>query len=185
MIPVLGAALLFSDPAAADSAVIKYPGRHPNYSFEAEPHMAVGLYSPGPSHDGFGLGFRGTVQIVDNGFVKTINNSVGIGFGLDWLHYDDDECYRFRGDLICGDDYDYNLFWIPVVMQWNFWLSENWSVFAEPGLSIRLNDERYFNDHIDIDPTLFIGGRFALSDDVTLTMRLGHPTFTFGVSFLL
>lgn len=180
---------LLTAPAFADRLVIKNPGQHPNYTFEAEPHLALGFFDFGPGDDdGIGLGFRGTIPIVENGFVSTINNSVGIGFGVDWLSYDHHHCHdEPRGVRVC-DEHDIDRFWIPVVMQWNFWLSENWSVFGEPGLSIRFDDRDDRNDrdgHMDIDPTLFLGGRFALSDAVQLTMRLGHPTFTFGVSFLL
>ena len=37
-----------------------------------------------------------------------------------------------------GDTASYLVF--PVVMQWNFWLSQNWSVFGEPGLVIYMLD---------------------------------------------
>jgi hypothetical protein len=172
--------------AQADQMVIKNPGRHPSYSFEAEPHVLVGPFNIGPADDGLGIGFRGTIPIVDNGFISKINNSVGISFGLDWLFFDDRGCYRVRGSRVCYDDgYEYDVVWIPVVMQWNFWLSQNWSVFGEPGLVFRVADDRYFDDDIDIDPTIYVGGRFLVSDSVALVMRLGHPTFSFGVSFLL
>jgi hypothetical protein len=66
-------------------------------------------------------------------------------------------------------------------MQWNFWLSENWSVFGEPGTSMRIDD-----DKARFDPFVFYaGGRFHFSDFVTLTMRVGRPTASVGVSFLL
>jgi hypothetical protein len=58
-------------------------------------------------------------------------------------------------------------------------------VFGEPGLSIRLNEPDYYDDDIDIDPTMFVGGRSRLTEGVHLTMRVGHPTFSLGVSFLL
>jgi hypothetical protein len=182
----LGAIALHAAPASADRGTIKFPGQHPNYSFDAEPHLVAGFWDIGPSDDGLGLGFRGTIPIVDNGFVSTINNSVGIGFGLDWLHYEDDGCYRRRGDVICPDnDYEFDVLVLPVVMQWNFWLSERWSVFGEPGLVIEMYDNDYFDDDVDIDPSLYIGGRFLFNDDVGLVMRLGSPTFSIGVSFML
>jgi hypothetical protein len=148
--------LLASAQARADRGVIKLPGNHPDYVFEAEPH---GLIAPFHKFTP-GVGFRGTIEIVDNGFISTINNTVGIGFGIDWT--------RHRT-------------WIPVVMQWNFWLSENWSVFGEPGTSMRLD-----HDKARFDPFVFYaGGRFHFSDFVTLTMRVGRPTASVGVSFLL
>ncbi len=67
-------------------------------------------------------GSGGTIILLDNGFVKTINNSVGIGFG---------------GDIF----FRHGTFFIPVVMQWNFWLSTHWSVFAEPGIGFAANPE--------------------------------------------
>ena len=77
------AATIFSvSSARADESIIKNPGDHPAYRFEAEPHGLIGF--GGPFRHGnadLGAGFRGTIILLDNGFVKTINNSVGIGFG--------------------------------------------------------------------------------------------------------
>src|SRR5690606_41656931 len=68
------AALACATAEAHAQSIIKRPGAHPNYSFEAEPHLVF----RDNSHDdgtGFGPGFRGTVVIVDNGFISKINNS--------------------------------------------------------------------------------------------------------------
>ena len=149
------ATLAFSASAHADRSIIKYPGDHPDYVFEAEPHLVVG-----PIPDFFpGAGFRGTIELVDNGFISSINNTIGIGFGAD----------------INSDGGG----WIPVVMQWNFWLSENWSVFGEPGGVVR------FGKHEGVAPAFFAGGRFHFSEYITLTLRAGYPGFSVGVSFLL
>jgi hypothetical protein len=70
-------------------------------------------------------------------------------------------------------------------MQWNFWLSRQWSVFGEPGLGLRYQgDPRGHKLHLDF-PELYAGGRFQLADTVTITLRAGFPTFSAGVSFLL
>src|SRR5262245_12860229 len=72
-------------PAQAQS-VIRQPGVHPDYVFEAEPHILFALDPPGHGGgDGIGPGFRGTIEIVDNGFISKINNTVGIGFGADYI----------------------------------------------------------------------------------------------------
>ena len=152
LILVVGGSTL-SRLAAADQLTIKLPGRHPDYSFEAEPHLMVVPFGRLET----GAGFRGTVQIVDNGFVSAINNSVGIGFGADITN---------RGT------------YVPVVMQWNFWLSQNWSVFGEPGISLGMGRHR-------LRPAIWAGGRFRLTDTITLTLRAGSPDLTFGVSFLI
>jgi hypothetical protein len=34
-------------------------------------------------------------------------------------------------------------------------------------------------------PAIYAGGRFHFTEHITLTMRVGHPTASVGVSFLL
>lgn len=168
LVPLLLPAVVFTFSAEAAAVnTIKRPGLHPNYVFEAEPHLVVGFDVPGPKgkggfNSGFGPGFRGTIELVDNGFIKTINNTVGIGFGVDWL-----------------SPFDHNIFWVPLVMQWNFWLSDKWSVFGEPGGGI------YFGKASGVRPAFYAGGRFHFSDSVALTLRAGYPNVAVGVSFLL
>jgi len=147
--------LCASEEARADELLISEPGVHPDYIFEAEPHALLEPFDKDPK---FGVGFRGTIELVDNGFVQTINNTVGIGFGLDWVD---------------------GRFTVPVVMQWNFWLSENWSVFGEPGGAIRFGK----GDAKPI-PVLMGGGRLHFSDYIALTLRAGYPSFSAGISFL-
>jgi hypothetical protein len=189
------AAAVASVPAVAQST-IKQPGQRSHYSFEAEPHFLFGAIDPPgcPRGDGFGAGFRGTVELVRNGFVKTINNSVGISFGFDWVRYPYDYyrggiCTDFtgapNGTLVCtevdGGSSGRNYYYLPVAMQWNFWLARRWSVFAEPGVL------PYFHDgHLHFSPiSLYAGGRFQFSDQVALILRIGYPTLSLGVSFFL
>lgn len=191
------ATTLSSAPAHADS-IIKNPGDHPDYSVELEPHALLGwghLYAG----NGIGIGGRATVPIVQNGFVKTINNSVGITFGLDWLRYSG--CY-YRGwrgrngvvtDYGCGASY----FLFPVAMQWNFWLTEKWSVFGEPGLYVyhgvfdNYCDPNVFGpgctypSRTSVDFAFYAGGRYHFNDKISLTMRIGYPTISIGASFFL
>ena len=145
--------------AHAETNIIKDPGRHPHYVFEAEPHF---LLAPlGKEKLLPGVGFRGTVVLAQEGFIDRINDSVGLGFGVDYTHDNT---------------------WIPIVRQWNFWLSEHWSVFGEPGMAIKIEDRGHATR---ADFTIYGGGRLRLSDRVTLTMRVGYPAFTAGISFLL
>ncbi len=151
--------------AQADESIIKNPGDHPNYVFEAEPHGLVGFGGPFRKGRGeLGAGFRGTVVIVDNGFVKSINNSVGITFGLD----------AFFSDR--------TTFFIPVGMQWNFWLTTHWSVFGEPGIGFAANQDK---GRDLLHPILMVGGRYHFNDKVSLTLRLGYPAISVGASFFL
>ncbi|HEX3776373.1 MAG TPA: hypothetical protein VHV51_17995 [Polyangiaceae bacterium] len=182
--------LALSTHAHADTMIIRNAGDHSRYRFEAEPHLLLGLIDPpGPADGtGLGVGFRGTVIVLDNGFVPTINNSIGVGFGLDWVHYGGGRQYCVTdtgpsGTMVCADSASVSELWIPVVMQWNFFLSRQWSVFGEPGLAIRYQSVPGVRD-LNVDPQLYVGGRWHFSDQMTLTMRLGYPTFSVGVSFM-
>jgi hypothetical protein len=192
------AALSYSAPAFAQST-IKSHGARPSYGVELEPHILLSpYYPPGPGDsDGLGLGARATFEILSGGFIPKINDSVGIGVGLDWVHHGVEdraprgECTRFvsapNPDVpVCvevdGDAYgSRNYLYVPVVLQWNFWLHRQWSVFGEPGIALR-----YRSDDFGFNPlVLYLGGRFHFTENLTLTMRIGYPTFSAGVSFLL
>jgi hypothetical protein len=174
-------ALVVDSPARADDT-IKHPGDHPAYNFEAEPHLLFGWDNVYAS-DGYGIGARFSIPIVDNGFVPQINDSVAIGFGLDLLHYD--ACWY---NAPCSANYIH----IPVVMQWNFYVAHRWSVFGEPGLVIF---HGFFEDCppqlncpgrprvTSIEPALYLGGRYHFNDRMALTMRIGFPSISVGVSF--
>ena len=157
----LAVALLAPPASAAEENLIKEAGDHPEYRFEAEPH---GLLGYGPAFDrgsGVGAGFRGTFVIVQNGFIKSINNSVGIGVG---------------GDLLFNNK---SYVFVPVVMQWNFWLSTHWSVFGEPGLGFSFGARDVFG------PVFYAGGRYNFNEHIALTIRLGYPMVSVGASFML
>ena len=186
----LGLALAVTRPARADTLIIRSPGDHPRYDFEAEPHVLLGLIDPPGvgSGSGLGLGFRGTLVLLENGFVPTINNSVGLGFGLDWVHYGHgrNRCNRDPGPsgvCVFDDTESVNNLWLPVVMQWNFFLSRQWSVFGEPGLALRFQAARG-DQSFQVDPQLYVGGRWHFADGFALTLRAGYPSFSAGVSFM-
>jgi hypothetical protein len=176
-----GGILAAPTPARADDT-IKHPGDHPAYTFEVEPHLLLG-WDNVYGGNGWGGGVRFGIPIVDNGFVDSINNSVAISFGVDLLHYD--RCWH-AGSCV-GNYIDF-----PVAMQWNFYVGKRWSVFGEPGLVLY---HGFFEDcpngvvcpgapvATSLEPALFLGGRYYLSDRTTLTMRIGFPSFSFGVSF--
>lgn len=155
---VLGAFVLFlGRPALAETATGRMPDAHPHYAFEAEPHGLIGLWAP----KAYGVGFRGTFLLSDSGFIRNVNDTVGLGVGIDWTH---------------------DTTWVPIVLQWNFWVSQHWSVFAEPGVGLRWRDQF---ETFGPDPTLYGGARWQFAPGVTLTMRVGYPAFALGFSFLL
>jgi hypothetical protein len=180
-------------PASAQS-IIKTPGDHPNYAVELEPHLNFGwanLYAS----SGVGAGLRASIPIVQNGFIPTINNSIAISFGLDWIRYSG--CYYGSGVFANGNDIGCgaSFFLLPVTMQWNFWLTPRWSVFGEPGLYVyhavfdNFCDTRFKGcvepTHTGIGFAGYVGGRLHFNDTVALTLRVGYPTISLGVSFLL
>ena len=180
--------------SAEAQSIIKNPGDHPDYKVEIEPHVNFGWASRWASN-GYGAGARFSIPIVKNGFVPSINNSVAISFGLDYLRYSG--CYysdkKFANtDFGCGASF----LILPVAMQWNFWLSPKWSVFGEPGLYVYHGlyddfcDSRFGNacsqpSRTSVDFLFHAGGRFHFNDTVALTLRVGYPTVSLGVSFLL
>jgi hypothetical protein len=196
-----GIALSIGPSAALADDTIKRPGDHPKYVVEIEPHALWGWthYDYAPT-DGFGLGGRFSIPIVDNGFVPSINNSVAIGFGVDWLHYSGTGCYVYNvgGHIYTGPCYgvgDANYLFFPIVMQWNFFVAEKWSVFGEPGLIVYHGFFDYCYGaapgsgcvnptSTGVDFAFYAGGRYHVSDHVALVMRIGYPTFSFGVSFM-
>ena len=203
---VLGLVGAASPREARADDTIKRPGDHPHYSVELEPHGLL-AWSDQWVGTGFGLGGRVSIAITHDGFVKTINNSVAIGLGLDWVHYGGTGCYydpRFP-NYCYGPGYygSADFLQFPIVLQWNFYVAEHWSVFGEPGLYIwhafypsypcgapglpgcGLYYYGYGND-TGVGPAFWVGGRYHFSDSVSLTMRLGYPDLlTIGVSFFL
>ncbi len=197
----LGVPLLWTAHAsAAEHSIIKHPGDHPDYSVEIEPHLLGALISP-MAGDGFGLGARFSIPVMENGFIPTINNNAAIGFGVDWIHYGN--CYRnwqhrYEWGYGCADA---NTFYFPVVLQWSFFLSTHFSAFGEAGVGFHYTDwgdDCFYYDshgaryatgcgpggHFNWDPfILMVGGRYHFSEKVALTGRIGYPYFSFGVSF--
>lgn len=178
---------LCAPSAALADDTIKHPGDHPKYAVEIEPHLIVGWDSVFASN-GVGVGSRFNFPIVQNGFVPSINNSVAIGFGVDLMHYERRCAWR-------GVDCTANYLWLPVVMQWNFYVGQRWSVFGEPGLVVF---KGFFEDgcapglpcgdtpsSTGLRPALWAGGRYHFSESVSLTMRIGWPSVTVGASFFL
>ena len=177
------AGLLGSSTARAADETIKHVGEHPAYSFEVEPQVLLSwddIYGD----VGFGAGVRFAIPIVDNGFIPNINNSVAIGFGIDFLHYDG--CWW-------GGNCSANYIHVPVVLQWNFYVAQRWSVFGEPGLfffhgflSGCPNDGPHCPGEprvTSVDPAFYVGARYYINDKMTVTMRVGFPSFSVGLSF--
>jgi hypothetical protein len=186
-------------PGQAQADIGK-PGGHHEYSAEIEPHLVLQWADePSWNDEGIGLGLRASIPLIQNGPVTTINNSLAIGFGLDWAHFDD-ECFGpFPNRNVLGRDCSANDFWIPVVVQWNFFFSDVVSAFPELGVGIQHtrfdgtwcveNRNATFCDDggsdTDVELVLWLGVRFHLSQAFAITLRLGTPSLLLGASFFL
>ena len=157
--------------AASAQSTIEQPTEHPSYWMELEPHLGLGWINPpgSGSGNGFGLGLQASFVLVDPGFIPDLNNTVALGVAIDWLNYS-----REHGDSTT------RYFWIPVVLQWNFYIGGGWSVFGEPGLA-----PRFMNHGSDsLDFILRLGARWHFTKTTSLTLRVGYPTMSVGISML-
>ncbi len=200
------AALLLTIPVTASAKTIIKDPNPPKYSVEIEPKLNLsyfGLFSYGGN--GWGPGVRFSIPLMSPGFVKKINNSAAITFGADFLKYEGYNYHYWCKPKDCPGYYNGSYdpsFWsvhLPVALQWNFFITDHFSVFGEPGLTLRHNF--YRTDPYACDPrfnycgsartndfffTFFVGGRWHFSDNLALTLRLGHPVdASVGLSIFL
>jgi len=138
-------------------ADLKSDTDHPSYSFELEPHLAIAPFDE--NQVGVGAGVTGTFNVAPEGFINRLNDGVGISVGADWT----------------GS----GTYHLSTAMQWNFWLSDAFSVFGAPGVGVR-----FHGDDVDFWPAFGGGGRFHLSPNFTITLRAGFPVSAVGLSLL-
>ncbi len=169
---------------------------------ELEPHLIVEWSDYAPcTNSGFGPGFRAAIPFLDNGPVPKINNNMAIGFGLDWAHSSiNSRCGAYyNGTTFVGNGFTADVWSLPVVVQWNFFLLPKISVFGEGGLV--LQHRRFDNGSAgptcvngfcsgtgsdnSVDASFSLGGRFLVSESIGFLVRLGYPYFSAGVSILL
>jgi hypothetical protein len=195
------AALVTLVPATVRAeGIIKHPGDHPKYAVELEPHGLLDWDSHYWGGTGFGLGMHAVIPVVDNGPVSTINNNIGIGFGIDWSHFSNNNCgfYAGAGIVINANicDADSNTLRFPIYAQWNFFFTKVVSVLAEGGFGIyhswyELNTNVVCaggycgSNRTSAFPYFEGGGRFLLGDTVGIVVRVGYPFLTVGATFLL
>ena len=197
-IALAAAAVLAPGIARASDAIIRY-GRVPiGYAVEVEPHLVFGSAPPGPGYgSGAGLGVRASFVVAPEGFIRGINDSAAIGFGLDLGHYYGslgfngyrDQCLHFEpgpnGTSICtevtSNGGTYNYLFIPAVLQWNFWFTDRLSAFGEPGVNLFFLGNHGFG----VGGAFYVGGRIRVADRITITARVGYPTIGIGVSFMM
>lgn len=136
---------------------------------------------------GAATGARFGIPLLANGFIPSINNAVYLNFGVDfyWMRY------RWRDDGRGNRHWNYGAgFGFPITLHWEFYFNENWSAFAEIGANVFLHpnlfyDDRHFHASWEHWFIAQVGGRFHINEWFALTLRVGSPYFSFGVTFLL
>ncbi|MFI5302739.1 MAG: hypothetical protein ACHREM_32010 [Polyangiales bacterium] len=160
-----------------------------DYTYEIEPHLDIeGLGADGTLF-GLGAGLRVSIAFIPNGFIRGVNDSVAISFGGDFVHFPSGRTNC--GNNGCATAQGFDVLYAPVAMQWNFFLTDKWSVFGEPGIALRHS----FASDCGVDPVVCdgsdrarfvfaVGGRYHLSQGMTLTLRAGVPVLaSVGLSF--
>lgn len=133
---------------------------------------------------GFASGARFGIPIVNNGFVSSINDAVYINFGLDfyWTRW------RCRG--VRCEDWEYGGgLGVPVTLHWEFYFHDDWSAFVELGAQLFLHPGFWNSGVFDAYDAGYwfvgaIGGRFHVNENVALTLRIGTPYASFGLTFM-
>ena len=132
---------------------------------------------------GFGAGLRLSAPIAV-GHLGRMPQNLAISFGGDIIHYD--SCYYGN---YCGANY----LLLPIAAQWNMFLARRFSLFLEGGAFLY---KGWFDGcgpgtpgcsappDFGFLPTVAVGGRFHLGENVSFIARLGYPTSTLGISFM-
>jgi hypothetical protein len=194
---VLG--VLLSNGSAAAQSIIKNGNASRSYKVEIEPRGVFAPFSPprGNADVGLGGGVNFGINLAPRGFLPTVYDSVALAVGIDTVQYfgghpTPAECAEWQGsgsEAICVRTRSSNgpalIFYTPVMFQWNFYLTPKWSVFGEPGFTMFFRTARHESLSVGAFPAFFVGGRYHFSNQATLTMRIGYPYTTIGVSFFL
>jgi hypothetical protein len=143
-------------------------------------HLDFGWYG------GLGAGFRVDVPIIPDGMIdaRGVDDELVLSPGAEILFWD-----------YYGNDHDSNVAFAPLIaLQWNFYLSDDWSVFPELGVAMMFGDHwhhRHPHDpdgpnhaHVYIDPFLGGGARYHFSARNALLLRINWPAgLQVGITF--
>jgi hypothetical protein len=138
----------------------------------------------GPSWFGVGLatGVRLGIPLVKNGFISTLNNAVYLTVGADFYYV-----RYYRGG---PDSRRYGPgFGFPVGLHWEFYFNDKLSAFAEVGANIFIGpwvfdgdaDVR-FGNYPGAWLLFAVGGKYWVTDNFALMVRLGTPYAAVGMS---
>ena len=167
---LLAAASIVASAAQAQTIIKRpYRGRRP---FQLDLHGGFAYVGKG-----LAVGARIGFPIVYNGFVKKINNAVYINIGADLY---------FIGDGRKDESHAVGI-GVPITMHWEFYFTPQWSAFGEIGPNLFIHPEVVRGHGWKFSgPHWFhatAGGRFFIDRTLSLTLRIGSPYSSFGVTF--
>lgn len=166
----LAVGLLLAGPALAQDPQSSSNSTNHIGGVRVDVHADLGGYGS------FGAGFRLDVPILREGFIQNTDDELAISLGLDGYFLS-----------FYHDYYDGGPYLIPsVVLQWNFYIGDDWSVFPEAGLSLWVGDPDYLRhgNGLYAAPNLGIGVRYHFSRRNALLARISTPTgLQLGLTF--
>ena len=190
LLTLSGFALTFgaADRAHAQST-IRVPGQRPAYSFELEPHVLVTPFEA-PDHPSSGGLWCWAYAARSSSRLRASSPSSMIRWASASASIGSTTTAWVAAAIACASSprrracryasrrarIHRAIVFVPVVMQWNFWLHRQWSVFGEPGLALSHRSGGDFG----VSPVFGAGGRFHFNDNLALTLRLGYPSFSVG-----
>ncbi len=140
-------------------------GQRDHDSLRFDAHLMVGYYAE------LGIGVRLDIPIVSNGLIDGPDDDLSITLGAEvmYIYYE-----TFEGIGV------YPL----LAFQWNFYLSESWSIFPEIGVTLLFSSNREVWFDTFIAPHAMFGVRWHFSERNALFVRAGWPHgVQLGVTF--
>ncbi len=128
-------------------------------------HGSFGWYAD------FGLGFRVDIPIVPDGILDGVNDDLALSLGAEALYF-----YHPNATGIGV--------WPLLLMQWNFYLNDRWSIFPEVGLAFLFGPDRNRYWQTFAAPIGMFGVRYRFSTRNALLLRVGWPAGAqIGITF--
>lgn len=157
---------------------------------DAGPHsrpvdLSVIVGTPGALLVGVGGGLRVSFPLVHDGFIGTLNNAVRLETGVEFYHW------SFGG-------FEYETIAVPIQLRWDFFLTEQWTVFAALGVAVNVyyfeDDAGFFDAPEDtnlwgfgsgalITSAFGVGALLNLSDSISLRLDASLNLLGIGLTF--
>lgn len=123
------------------------------------------------AYEGIGAGIRGEFVALPDGAIPNVNDDISFTVGGDAiLFFDDDDHGHDHDDEGLG-------IWAAGAVQWNFYLSKEWSVFPELGMWFQFGEDGrgHEDDAFDMDLLVGLGVRYHLGGRSAILFRIEHP----------